>query len=142
MGHSSPLARYTGRPTTLTEEILTAFCEYREEGLTVKDALALLFVPSTTYARWLEMGEQDDERHELHRAFLDCSRRSAAIYRARMTRIASACTEDSPHALRILERRDSEHWRQKKEIEHRGAVPIKQYIIEPPPLEPEPDPQP
>ena len=49
-----------GRPNGITEELIAQFAHEIEEGLTVEYACDLLYVPQSTYHKWMERGEEDE----------------------------------------------------------------------------------
>jgi hypothetical protein len=120
-------AKRFGRPTSLTEDILTAIADLAAEGHYLETCCAAVGVPERTYYHWLERGKRDTEqgRTTLESEFWQSVKGQAAAWgEIELIREAKSGKMGWQGPMTVASRRHREHWQDKTDGESGPRVQV------------------
>lgn len=101
----------SGRPTKLTPEVAAAIVASVEEGNYPEVAAEAEGVDGSTFYRWMQRGESDEDKDQAFREFRESVTRARASAERAMVRIVRTASNDNPQAAQwFLERSRPERW--------------------------------
>lgn len=120
--------RKPGRPTKLNDAVQKLIVDAIRNGNYVEVAVRAAGIDPTTYYRWMETGEADNEadKDTPHRAFREAVLHASAAAEADVVQILrDAMPEDWRAAVEWLKRRHRDRWRDSRGLEVDANVTAK-----------------
>jgi len=115
-----------GRPTKLTDRLADEIVDHIQHGAYAEIAARACGIDESTFYRWLETGEADQEhgRDTPHASFRKGVKRAEADAEVCAIRYVFACGDSWQARMTYLERKFPKRWgrRERHEVEHSGAI--------------------
>lgn len=110
------------KPFDLDPIVVQAIVDRIKAGVPAKHACAAAGIPNRTYSSWLQKGRQEGAK-QCYVDFVDKIEAAKAFaIQLRAESFFKAGEGDWKAAFKFLERRDPEHYGQRQEVSHSGAV--------------------